>query len=65
MIIKDHINLPQFAGLGPLVGPNDDRFGPRFPAMNKAYDKELRAIANDISEEFGMKNFVSVRYWKP
>ena len=26
MIIKDHINLPQFAGLGPLVGPNDDRF---------------------------------------
>lgn len=39
--IADHINL---TGTSPLVGHNDDQWGPRFPPMNNAWDKELRAI---------------------
>jgi purine-nucleoside phosphorylase len=39
MVIDDHINL---MGTNPLVGSNDDRFGPRFPDMTEAYSKRLR-----------------------
>ncbi len=42
MLIRDHLNLQ---GTNPLVGPNDERFGPRFPDMTEAYSKKLRAIA--------------------
>jgi purine-nucleoside phosphorylase len=41
-VITDHINLQ---GHNPLVGPNDDRFGPRFPDMTQAYWKRYREIA--------------------
>jgi xanthosine phosphorylase len=40
MLIADHINL---MGTNPLVGPNEDAFGPRFPALDDAYDAALRA----------------------
>jgi len=42
VVLRDHINLQ---GANPLIGPNDDRFGPRFPDMTRAYDPEFRRIA--------------------
>uniref|UniRef100_A0A672F682 Purine nucleoside phosphorylase n=1 Tax=Salarias fasciatus TaxID=181472 RepID=A0A672F682_SALFA len=58
MLIKDHINLPGFAGQHPLCGPNDERFGIRFPCMSDAYSKELRAMAMDIGSELGCGGFI-------
>jgi purine-nucleoside phosphorylase len=46
MLIADHINL---LGDSPLVGPNDDRLGPRFPDLSQAYDTELRSVARDVA----------------
>lgn len=51
MLISDHINL---LGDNPLVGPNDDRLGPRFPDMSDAYDDELRALARAVALERGI-----------
>jgi purine-nucleoside phosphorylase len=44
VVIRDHINLQ---GANPLVGPNDDRFGARFPDMTRAYSREYRQIARE------------------
>ncbi len=51
MLIADHINL---LGDNPLVGPNDDRLGPRFPDMSEAYDARLRALARAVALEQGI-----------
>uniref|UniRef100_H2SDU9 Purine nucleoside phosphorylase n=1 Tax=Takifugu rubripes TaxID=31033 RepID=H2SDU9_TAKRU len=51
MIIKDHINFPGLVGFNPLTGPNDDKFGPRFPAMSSCYDKGLRCLAMEVAKE--------------
>ncbi|MBO0699572.1 MAG: purine-nucleoside phosphorylase [Zavarzinella sp.] len=48
MVIEDHINL---LGMNPLIGPNDDRLGDRFPDMCNAYDRELLALARQVAME--------------
>lgn len=45
MVIRDHINMLGLAGHSPLTGPNDERFGTRFPPLADAYDGALRALA--------------------
>jgi purine-nucleoside phosphorylase len=51
VLLSDHINM---LGDNPLVGPNDDRLGPRFPDMSAPYDPELRALARAIALELGI-----------
>jgi purine-nucleoside phosphorylase len=51
VLLSDHINL---LGDNPLVGPNDDRLGPRFPDMSAPYDPELRALARATALELGI-----------
>ena len=51
MVIKDHIAPLLWTLQNPLVGPNDERFGPRFPAANKIYTKTYRDIFHKISND--------------
>lgn len=52
MLIEDHLNL---TGQNCLVGPNDDRLGPRFPALCGVYDGELRALAHEVAAHAGLQ----------
>ena len=52
VVLKDHINLQ---GVNPLFGPNDEKFGPRFPDMTAAYDKRFREIALSQGKELGIE----------
>jgi purine-nucleoside phosphorylase len=52
MVIDDHINL---LGTNPLIGPNEGRFGLRFPDMSEVYSRRLRALADDASTATGVK----------
>jgi purine-nucleoside phosphorylase len=52
MVMDDHINL---LGSNPLVGPNEDRFGARFPDMSEVYSKRLRGIADEVAKAQGLK----------
>ena len=45
MLITDNLNLIGMTGANPLMGPNIDELGPRFPDMSQAYDRELMALA--------------------
>ena len=51
MIITDHINL---TGSNPLIGPNDDRWGIRFPDMTNAYDQDLVRLAETAGRDNGI-----------
>lgn len=50
MLIRNHINMPGLAGVNPLIGENDERFGPRFPALARPYDARLRTLARSVAQ---------------
>ena len=51
MVIDDHINP---MGSNPLIGPNEERFGPRFPDMTEVYSKRLRRVADEAGQAIGV-----------
>jgi purine-nucleoside phosphorylase len=51
MMISDHINL---MGVNPLIGPNEDRFGPRFPDLTSTYDPELQNLVIEEAKAMGI-----------
>lgn len=60
VLITDHINL---AGRNPLVGPNDDRLGPRFPDMTNVYSPRLRALAHEVATAGGQTLGEGIYAW--
>ncbi|MCG2786165.1 MAG: purine-nucleoside phosphorylase [Anaerolineae bacterium] len=51
MLITDHLNFVGMAGFNPLIGPNMQEFGPRFPDMSQAYDRALNNLARQAASE--------------
>ncbi len=52
VVLSDHVNLQ---GTNPLIGPNDDSLGPRFPDMTDVYSPRLRALARDAAARLGFR----------
>jgi len=52
MLIEDHINL---SGTNPLIGPNDDAFGPRFPDMTEVYSRRLREYTKGVAARLSIE----------
>jgi len=59
-VLSDHINM---TARNPLVGTNDERFGPRFPDLTQAYDPELRSTAIQVASTIGYSMSESVYAW--
>jgi purine-nucleoside phosphorylase len=51
MLLNDHINIPGMTGNNPLMGPNDESFGPRFIGMAQSYDRQLRHQARKLAAD--------------
>jgi len=51
MLITDNLNLVGMMGFNPLIGPNDDELGPRFPDMSQAFDRELNQVARQAAKD--------------
>ncbi len=54
MLIKDHLNLPGLAGHHPLLGPNNEELGTRFPSLTNAYDPGLRRLARAVAHDLNL-----------
>jgi purine-nucleoside phosphorylase len=57
VVIRDHVNLQD---ANPLAGPNDERFGVRFPDMTQAYDREFHAFVNEEAKKLGLNTHQGV-----
>jgi purine-nucleoside phosphorylase len=51
MLITDNLNMVGMAGMNPLIGPNDERLGTRFPDMSQAYDRQLCEITRNAAKQ--------------
>jgi purine-nucleoside phosphorylase len=54
MMLNDHINFVGMSGNNPLMGPNDEKLGPRFLGMSQTYDRELRQRAQAVARDAGI-----------
>ncbi|CAF1211894.1 unnamed protein product [Rotaria sp. Silwood1] len=54
MLIKDHLNFPSMAGNNPLIGHNDERFGPRFPPVGHAYDRQYLSQMKQVAKKHNL-----------
>ena len=58
MLIKDHMSFPVMSGYTPLSGPNEEKFGPRFPSLLNAYDRDLRALLRQCCEDLNYGKYI-------
>ncbi|MBL8147281.1 MAG: purine-nucleoside phosphorylase [Anaerolineae bacterium] len=63
MILNDHLNFVGMTGLNPLIGPNDDSLGERFPGMSGAYDRDLRNVARSVAQAANVPVHEGVYAW--
>ena len=63
MILNDHLNFVGMTGLNPLIGPNDDTLGERFPGMSGAYDRDLREVARSAAQANSVPVHEGVYAW--
>ncbi len=63
MVMEDHINLVGMTGHNPLMGPNLEEFGTRFPPLNRAYTRRLRQLTDAVAAEQGMTLQHGVYTW--
>lgn len=63
MLITDHISFAGMAGVNPLIGPNMEEFGPRFPDMSQPYDRHLQALCRDAAKDAGIDLKEGVYVW--
>ncbi len=55
MMIKDHLAIPLWSLINPLVGHNDEKFGPRFPASNLLYKRQLRDLFRQVAQTLSIR----------
>ncbi len=56
--VMDYFALPMMAGKNPLVGPNDEELGPRFPPVSNAFNPDLQHVVSKAAEVLNMSQFV-------